>query len=240
MSTVAESKPVKKVPSTPTRSKKAAKAADAEKSAANLVTPVASKARQESLTVTPKVSHRKARLSLIGDEVDDVEDENLNLSNVSASNIVSPSKVIRSTLEVDPKVEEAYKIIRKVTGVLGGNGSTGAIYGELTLRALQRVYNIMTEKCNLTKSSRMIDVGAGLGKPNFHAAQDPAVRLSLGMELEDIRWNVSKSKFTILTFILFQTDQHDLLSHILSILAALDAQPRALFEARGGRHRHRR
>lgn len=128
---------------------------------------------------------------MIGDEVDDVEDENLNLSNVSASNIVSPSKVIRSTLEVDPKVEEAYKIIRKVTGVLGGNGSTGAIYGELTLRALQRVYNIMTEKCNLTKSSRMIDVGAGLGKPNFHAAQDPAVRLSLGMELEDIRWNLS-------------------------------------------------
>lgn len=187
MSTIQDK--TKKIPSTPTRSKKAAKAAAEEKAAVNLVTPVASKAREESLTITPKVSHRKARLS-IGDEIEG-ESENLDLSNVSASNIVSPSKPIKTTLQVDSKVEEAYKVIRKVTGVLGGNGSTGAIYGELTLRALQRVYNIMVEKCNLTKASRMIDVGAGLGKPNFHAAQDPAVRLSLGMELEDIRWNVS-------------------------------------------------
>ncbi len=189
MSTIAQEK-IKKTPSTPTRSKKTAKAAAAEKAAAYLVTPIATKAREESLTATPK-TNRKPRLSLIGDEVDDDESENLNLSNVSASNIVSPSKGIRSTLQVDSKVEDAYKILRKVTGTLGGNGSTGAIYGELTLRALQRVYNIMVEKCNLTKSSRLIDVGAGLGKPNFHAAQDPAVRLSLGMELEDIRWNVS-------------------------------------------------
>lgn len=187
MSSIAEEK-IKKVPSTPTRSKKAEKKAAAEKAAVNLVTPIASKAREESFNSTPK-AHREPRSSLIGDEEDD-DDENVNLSNVSASNIVSPTKQIRTTLQVDPKVEEAYKILRKVTGTLGGNGSTGAIYGELTLRALQRVYNIMVEKCNLTQSSRMIDVGAGLGKPSFHAAQDPAVRLSLGMELEDIRWNV--------------------------------------------------
>lgn len=196
MSTVAQEK-IKKTPSTPTRSKKAAKAAAEEKAAVNLVTPIASKAREESLNVTPKVSHRKPRLSLIGSEIEgEAESENLDLSNVSASNIVSPSKPIKTTLQVDSKVEEAYKVIRKVTGVLGGNGSTGAIYGELTLRALQRVYNIMVEKCNLSSASRMIDVGAGLGKPNFHAAQDPAVRLSLGMELEDIRWNVSVASWT--------------------------------------------
>jgi hypothetical protein len=28
------------------------------------------------------------------------------------------------------------------------------------------------------------------GKPNFHAAQDPRVRLSIGVELEEIRWQV--------------------------------------------------
>lgn len=169
-------------PKTPTRAKKPV----------NMVTPTTTKAREEKLSATPKTS-RRAKPALIGDEVDDeVDSENFDLSNVSASNIVSPSKGIRpSTLAVDPKVEEAYKILKKVTGTLGGNGYTGAIYGELTLRALQRVYNIMVEKCNLTKYSRMIDVGAGLGKPSFHAAQDPAVRLSLGMELEDIRWIVS-------------------------------------------------
>jgi len=31
----------------------------------------------------------------------------------------------------------------------------------------------------------------GLGKPNFHAAQDPACRVSVGVELEKIRWQLS-------------------------------------------------
>lgn len=148
----------------------------------NIVTPVASKVRPEALTVTPK-SSKKPKAPLIGDEVDEDSNENLDTSNV-----VTPSK-IKSTIHVDSKVEKVYKIVKKATGALGGNGATGAIYGELTTRALQRVYNIMVEKCNMTSSSRMIDVGAGLGKPNFHAAQDPAVRLSIGAELEDIRWN---------------------------------------------------
>jgi hypothetical protein len=166
---------VKKQPSTP--SKRAAKEDD---KAVNIVTPVATKP-QRKLTVTPK----KQRVPLIGDEVDDQQSENLD-----TSNIVSPSKPVKSTVHVDSKVELVYKIVKKTTGALGGNGATGAIYGELTTRALQRVFNIMVEKCNMSSTSRMIDVGAGLGKPNFHAAQDPAVRLSLGAELEDIRWNV--------------------------------------------------
>lgn len=166
----------KKQPSTPSK-----RATKEDEKAVNIVTPVATKAQREKPTVTPK----KNRAPLIGDEVDDADSENLD-----TSNIVSPSKPIKSTVQVNSKVELAYKIVKKTTGALGGNGATGAIYGELTTRALQRVYNIMVEKCNMTSASRMIDVGAGLGKPNFHAAQDPAVRLSVGAELEDIRWNV--------------------------------------------------
>jgi hypothetical protein len=41
-----------------------------------------------------------------------------------------------------------------------------------------------------TFHNRFIDIGAGLGKPNFHVAQDVACRLSLGVELETIRWQV--------------------------------------------------
>ena len=115
--------------------------------------------------------------------------------------------------------------VRESTGALGGNGSTGAIYGELTMRSMQRIVNYMVEFCDLTYKSRLvsifeilicqcsyyllslsdfciilmnlhyasfrfIDIGAGLGKPNFHVAQDPCCRLSLGIELEDIRWQV--------------------------------------------------
>lgn len=48
----------------------------------------------------------------------------------------------------------------------------------------------MVENCEMGTDSMFIDVGAGLGKPNFHACQDPGVRVSLGIELEEIRWQV--------------------------------------------------
>ena len=97
---------------------------------------------------------------------------------------------MKSSLIISPRTEKVYRIIRKSTGALGGNGYDGAIYGEVTMHSMQRVINTMIEKCELNFHSRFIDIGAGLGKPNFHVAQDPAVRLSIGVELEDIRWKV--------------------------------------------------
>ena len=84
-----------------------------------------------------------------------------------------------------------YKIVQKSTGALGGNGYDGAIYGELTMHSMQKVVNFMTEHCEMDSDSLFIDVGSGLGKPNFHAAQDPGVRVSVGIELEDIRWQLA-------------------------------------------------
>jgi hypothetical protein len=94
-------------------------------------------------------------------------------------------------IKCSPRVEKAYQIVRTCTGTLGGNGTTGAIYGELTMGSMQRVINLMVEKCELNDQSRFIDVGSGLGKPNLHAAQDPQCRLSVGVELETIRWQLS-------------------------------------------------
>lgn len=91
---------------------------------------------------------------------------------------------------ISARVDRTYKLINKSTGTLGGNGHTGAIYGELTKHSMQRVINLLVDKCEMSSRSRFIDVGSGLGKPNFHAAQSPAVRLSIGVELEDIRWQV--------------------------------------------------
>jgi hypothetical protein len=103
-------------------------------------------------------------------------------------------KYIPSKILIDPKVKKIYQILHKSTGALGGNGYFGAIYGELTMHSMQRVTNILVEKCHLNHKSRFIDVGSGLGKPNFHVAQYPAVRLSIGVELEHIRWQVRKKK----------------------------------------------
>lgn len=107
------------------------------------------------------------------------------IANEDDNDADSPQKV--AATEISSKVKLAYKLIQKSTGALGGNGTTGAIYGELTMGSFQKVINYLREHCGLTHSSRFIDVGSGLGKPNFHAAQDPVVRLSIGVELEAIR-----------------------------------------------------
>lgn len=108
-------------------------------------------------------------------------------SKQSRSEKLSPAQ---SQLVISPRVDKIYKIVQKCTGALGGNGYDGAIYGELTKHSMQKVVNLLMDHCGMTKKSRFIDVGSGLGKPNFHASQSPGVRLSLGIELEEIRWQV--------------------------------------------------
>jgi hypothetical protein len=109
---------------------------------------------------------------------------------------ISPKKgafgrEVAATIPIPARVEKVYKLIKKTTGTIGGNGYDGAIYGELTMGSMQRIVNIMVEKCGLSSDSRFIDVGSGLGKPNFHVAQYPGVRLSIGIELESIRWKLA-------------------------------------------------
>ena len=105
----------------------------------------------------------------------------------SSSALYSPS----ARISINSRVEKVYKMIRAATGTLGGNGTTGAIYGELTMGSMQKVLNLMVDKMGLNAQSRFIDVGSGLGKPNFHAAQDPECRISIGAELEKIRWQLA-------------------------------------------------
>jgi hypothetical protein len=96
----------------------------------------------------------------------------------------------RSVVEVELKdnVKQVYSIVKKLTGSIGGNGSFGPIYGELTMGSMQKMINLMKEHTNLGTSSRFIDVGSGIGKPNLHVTQDPGVELSYGIEVEADRW----------------------------------------------------
>jgi hypothetical protein len=110
--------------------------------------------------------------------------------NDDITNTNDAKSIKSSSIFIPPRVNKIYKIVRKYTGALGGNGYDGAIYGELTVGSMQRVLNILVDECEMTSHSRFIDVGSGLGKPNFHASQFPKARLSVGVELEEIRWKV--------------------------------------------------
>ena len=96
----------------------------------------------------------------------------------------------RSVVEIELKdtVKQVYSIVKKLTGSIGGNGSFGPIYGELTMGSMQKMINFMKEYTNFNASSRFLDVGSGIGKPNLHVAQDPGVALSFGIEVEVDRW----------------------------------------------------
>jgi hypothetical protein len=89
----------------------------------------------------------------------------------------------------EKKVDEVYKIIGK--NKLGGGASGGPMYGELTEDSFQKIVDTLKAKYRLTENSRFIDIGCGQGKPNLHLAQDPVnVFLSVGIEIEKIRWQV--------------------------------------------------
>ncbi|CAM9393372.1 unnamed protein product [Ectocarpus fasciculatus] len=98
---------------------------------------------------------------------------------------------MKARVDVPEEVSRVYAIVAKATGNIGGNGSDGAIYGELTVGGMQKVVNVLKEHTGFDENSSFIDVGAGLGKPNFHVAQDPGVEISYGLELEVVRWELS-------------------------------------------------
>ena len=91
-------------------------------------------------------------------------------------------------------IQEVYSIQRKFLGELGGGSANGPIYGEITLGSMQRVMGLLVESCGWNSSSLIVDVGSGLGKPNYHAANfDIRARLSIGVEIVADRWIMSMS-----------------------------------------------
>lgn len=87
-------------------------------------------------------------------------------------------------------VQEVYSIVHRATGEVGGNGSGGPCYGELTVGMMQKVANELVKWTGLTKDSMVVDIGCGAGKPNLHLAQDPGVKFSFGIEIEALRTNI--------------------------------------------------
>lgn len=55
----------------------------------------------------------------------------------------------------------------------------------------QKIINCLVDRLDLGPSSSFLDIGSGLGKPNLHVAVEPGVRVSFGVELERLRWQLS-------------------------------------------------
>ena len=125
---------------------------------AQVVTPV-----KKGKVVKKKSKAKKADV----EEKDDIAIADIPVIEETKGTAVSSTAVthsMKSTIVIDPRVSKLYKIIRKCTGTLGGNGYDGAIYGEVTMHSMQKVLNLLVDKCELTHRSRFIDIGAGLGK----------------------------------------------------------------------------
>jgi hypothetical protein len=73
-----------------------------------------------------------------------------------------------------PQLKQVYKILSQSANV-GGVG--GAIFGEITQHKFQLIINFMKEHCGFDRNSLFLDIGSGMGKPNFHAVIDPGCKV---------------------------------------------------------------
>ena len=62
-----------------------------------------------------------------------------------------------------------------------------AIYGELTRQSITKVMQTLT-RMGLTVGKTFVDIGAGLGRPCYHAIEELGARFAAGIELEGSRW----------------------------------------------------
>jgi len=93
--------------------------------------------------------------------------------------------------DVPEDVKLLYSVLKRHSGQLGGDLYGGEIYGEMTIGSFQRIIDFLVRHCEFGARSVFLDIGSGLGKPNAHVALYPGVKYSLGLELMDLRWQLS-------------------------------------------------
>ena len=95
-----------------------------------------------------------------------------------------------SPVLIPGQVHNTYSIIHKATGRHTGNDANGPIYGELTQGSMQKIFNVIETEFSISgRQLRFLDIGSGLGKPNYHANALDA-ELSWGVEMILGRYNL--------------------------------------------------
>jgi hypothetical protein len=90
-------------------------------------------------------------------------------------------KDINTNKNTTQDVRSIYRIIRAMTGSLGGSSSQNSTYGELTEHSMQRIIDFLKLKTGFNENSSFLDLGSGLCKPIIHVAQDVKC-VSVGIE----------------------------------------------------------
>lgn len=158
-----------------------------------------SSSSQQKSAVTPTSAEK--RKATTARKTQDVEDDDNDDDGSSVESSPPPSAKRRllfgryvdasaNSVDCPSPVQRVYRLVHKLTGSIGGNGYSGPIYGELTMHSMQKVVSKMMEVSDFGPSSRFIDVGSGIGKPNLHVAQHPGVAFSCGVEMEYTRWTL--------------------------------------------------
>lgn len=183
----------KSSPSTPTRKRSPPVS---EPLTPSLVTPSADDENDSHDRKGNKSSKARRQLSMPAvQERDECEDDDAGSSTSPARKSFFGRNASNDSAAytVQSNTRQVYALVNKMTGSIGGNGHGGAIYGELTVGSMQKMVELMKIHTKLGPESRFIDVGSGLGKPNLHVAQDPAVEFSYGIEMEHVRWMLGMS-----------------------------------------------
>ncbi|GBF95231.1 hypothetical protein Rsub_07946 [Raphidocelis subcapitata] len=85
-----------------------------------------------------------------------------------------------------------YSIMQTMESKLGGGEGVEGIYGSITATGMGRIFDCMQHNCALDGRSRLVDVGAGLGRPLLHAALRYGLCGAYGVELDPVK--VSKAE----------------------------------------------
>jgi hypothetical protein len=121
---------------------------------------------------------------------------NLVLKSPPQLEVIDSDISIIASRRYPPYVKNLYKVLNPNSKQFGGTShSDENIYGELTVGTLHKLIELMKQHCGLKHDSAFLDIGSGLGKPNFHVAQlvDPII--NVGVER-------SKPRFIVRSFFL--------------------------------------
>jgi len=93
--------------------------------------------------------------------------------------------------KISTPIRQAYSVVNtKKTGAetaFAGEKLT-PIAGEITMSSMDRIINLMKKYTHFDSCSRIIDIGCGQGKPNFHFAIAVNPSLNVGIEIVPLRW----------------------------------------------------
>ncbi|GAB4821524.1 hypothetical protein N2152v2_008570 [Parachlorella kessleri] len=90
-------------------------------------------------------------------------------------------------MDAQAKVRALYGVMQSLENKLGGGEGIEGLYGSVTKGGMQKVLTALRDKCGLDSNSRLVDIGAGLGRPLMHALVDPGIASGFGVEIDRIK-----------------------------------------------------